>query len=64
METERPLTTKQVASRLGRSEGWVRMLLISGRLPGRKHGRAWMVDAADVERYQMLRDAGEGVNGN
>lgn len=58
------LTTKQVAKRLGVSEGWVRMLCISGQLEGAKHGRAWAISADAVERYMMLHDEVPASNKN
>lgn len=57
------LTTKQVADRLGVTEGWVRALLISGQLEGTKHGRAWVVSADAIERYLMLHDVKPQNNG-
>jgi excisionase family DNA binding protein len=58
------LTTKQVADKLGVSEGWVRMLCISGQLEGFKHGRAWAISPDAVERYMMLHDEVPAANTN
>lgn len=52
-----PLTTKEVAQRLGVTEGWVRVLCISGQLEGAsKHGRAWMIPPEAIEKYLALND--------
>lgn len=48
------LTTGEVADRLGCSERNVTKLLTTGRLTGRRAGRAWLVDPDSVAR--LLHD--------
>ena len=43
------LTTKQAAERLGISEGRVRTLIIAGRLPAEKFGKAHMIREQDLK---------------
>jgi excisionase family DNA binding protein len=45
----------EAAVRLGLSEPRVRQLLAAGRLAGRRLGRSWLVDDADVARLEQQR---------
>lgn len=46
------IAVKDAARRLGLSESRIRQFLIVGDLRGRRVGRAWLVDSADVARLQ------------
>jgi excisionase family DNA binding protein len=43
------LTTKDAAEKLGISEGRVRTLIINGRLPAEKFGKAHMIKESDLK---------------
>ena len=43
------LDTAQVAFRLGISKRWVQRLIRDGRLPAKKHGRDYIITAADCD---------------
>jgi excisionase family DNA binding protein len=43
------ITTQQAAERLGVSEGRVRALILAGRLPAQKFGKAHMIREQDLK---------------
>jgi excisionase family DNA binding protein len=43
------LTAAEVAARLGLSVSGVKKMIAEGRLPARKVGWCWVIDAADLE---------------
>lgn len=45
------MTTPQVAARLGKTEAWVRRLILSGRLTAVKEGRDWRITEESVEAW-------------
>jgi len=51
------LTTQQAAERLGISEGRVRALILAGRLPAEKFGKAHMIKEKDLE---LVRERSPG----
>ena len=57
------LSIDEAAARLECSPRWVRQLVSTGRIQGRRAGqRAWLVDADDFERYRrgLTRDERKG----
>jgi excisionase family DNA binding protein len=55
LDDENILSTEQVASILGVSTHYVRVLCQSGRLDCFKLGREWLIRRAGVEEYQRTR---------
>ena len=53
------LSVSECASRMGCSGAWVRALIGGGRLPARKSGGVWVVDAADLDDYRTGRSQGD-----
>ena len=49
------LNLKQVAQRLGVHYMTAYRYVRQGRLPARREGTAWVVDRADVERFELVR---------
>lgn len=49
------ISTSAAAASLGCSAEFVRRLCRSERLSGRRIGRAWLIDAADLDRYRHGR---------
>lgn len=50
------LTVVEAAEHMGCTEGWVRMLILQGKLAAKKHGqRVWMIpqEAADAAREHL-----------
>lgn len=47
------LTTAQAAAELGISRRRVLALIQAKRLPAYKHGNAWIIEAADLERVRV-----------
>jgi excisionase family DNA binding protein len=45
------MTTAEAAARLGITPEAVRKAIKRGRLVATKHGRDWLIDAVEVERY-------------
>jgi excisionase family DNA binding protein len=54
------ITTREAADRLGCSPRYVTMLIDTRRLGARRVGRAWSIDAGDVERLVREREAASG----
>jgi excisionase family DNA binding protein len=52
------LTTKQVAEKLGVSEGRVRQLVSEGRLPSVKVGHTNLVRESDIELVKVRKRTG------
>jgi excisionase family DNA binding protein len=50
-----PLTTSEVAARLGNSPANVRQAIARGTLRAMKHGRDWLVEPSELERYLAQR---------
>lgn len=46
---DRILSLTEASERTGLSESWMRRLLMSGRLKGKKVGKTWLVLAEDVD---------------
>jgi excisionase family DNA binding protein len=54
------ITVDAVAAVLGCRPRWIRTLLESGRLRGRRvNARMWLVDAASVDEYRFGRTSGQ-----
>ena len=51
-----PLAVTQVSSFLDCSPRAVRKAITDGRLPARKVGRQWLLEATDVERFKQTRE--------
>lgn len=51
----RPITLAEVAQRYGFSQGYLRQLILKGRLKARKSGGVWLTTPADVETYIASR---------
>ena len=51
------ITAPEAAARLGVTDTRVRQLILAGRLPARKFGRAWLIEASDLEHVRV-RPAG------
>ena len=49
------LTTKQAADRLGVNASRVRQLVIAGRLPAERFGRALVIDSADLDTLERRK---------
>ena len=45
---EEPLTCKEAGRMLHVDDSRVRRLILDGKLPAKKHGRAWMIDKKDL----------------
>jgi len=50
-----PLTAERAAEELGYHIDHLYRLLRSGRVKGRRFGRAWMIDRQEVERIKALQ---------
>lgn len=59
------LTVKEAAERLGISAQAVRQAIWRGHLPDTKHGRDYVVDSKDLDRYARdhQQDRGRGGRG-
>jgi excisionase family DNA binding protein len=53
------LSVSECAERMGCSSRWIRALIGGGRLPARKSGGVWVVDASDLDGYRTGRSQGE-----
>ncbi|MFF0593187.1 helix-turn-helix domain-containing protein [Streptomyces antibioticus] len=54
------LTVDEVAVAMGCRPRWIRTLLESGRLRGRRvHARLWLIDADSVDEYRFGRTRGQ-----
>ena len=49
------LTTTEAAERLGKGIRWVQALIKSGRLPARKMGRDYIINAKDLKLVAGLK---------
>ena len=52
------LSATQAAERLGVSRMRVNQLVNDGKLPARKIGNMWAIDAADFEKFAASREIG------
>ncbi len=50
------LTINEVSFLLGLSNSYTRSLVNSGRIPGIKFGRDWVVDGEIVEQYRLSKE--------
>lgn len=53
-----PLTTEEAAEQLGVSTRRIRAMITSGRLPAKKYGRDWIIDAVDLFEKVSVRRPG------
>jgi excisionase family DNA binding protein len=56
---EQVLSSAQVAGYLGVSPRWVRFLVKSGRLPGKKIGPTLVISAADMYEFEKKQKGGQ-----
>ena len=49
------MTTKEASAKAGLDRAYIRRLLESGKLSGRKVGRDWLVDDKSLEYYMANR---------
>ena len=57
----RDLTVSQAAEILGFQIRWVRELLATGRLHGRRNGRAWLIPEEEIQRYRSGKSGGRAI---
>jgi excisionase family DNA binding protein len=60
------MTTEEAARELGYHPNYIRRLLRSGRLEGRKYGTIWLVEIVSVNRLHRVleRQEAEGYSKN
>lgn len=51
----RKLTTEEAAKRLGVNRSRIRQLILAGRLPAEKFGKAWAIDPKDLEAVRTRK---------
>lgn len=47
--------TIKAAQTLGINASRVRQLILAGRIRATKHGRDWLIDSSEIERYSRTR---------
>lgn len=51
------MTSKEAAAFIGCTEQWVRKLILEGKLSAKRHGNAWVVSKASVEKFAAKKAA-------